>query len=113
MAASLRLATEGFRMALASGEQEGGMSKRDISADERIIANTINETGRGDPDALAARIVAALGEAGYHIGPANGIEGHRPRPPAVRQAAPRDAATGPLRRRPRLDIQDRRAWRGI
>ena len=26
---------------------------------ERIIANTINETARGDPDTLAARIVAA------------------------------------------------------
>jgi hypothetical protein len=31
---------------------------------ERVIANTINETARGDPDALAARIVAALAEAG-------------------------------------------------
>jgi hypothetical protein len=28
---------------------------------------------RGDPDTLAARIVAALGEAGYRIVPANGI----------------------------------------
>jgi hypothetical protein len=28
---------------------------------ERIIANTINDTARGDPDALAARIVAAFG----------------------------------------------------
>jgi hypothetical protein len=34
---------------------------------ERIIANTINDTARGDPDALAARIVAALAEAGYRI----------------------------------------------
>lgn len=41
---------------------------------ERIIANTINETARRDPEALAARIVAALGEAGYRIVPANGIE---------------------------------------
>jgi hypothetical protein len=32
------------------------MSKGDISAVERIIANTINETARGDPDDLAARI---------------------------------------------------------
>jgi hypothetical protein len=38
------------------------MSKADISAVERIVANTINETARGDPDALATRIVAAL----YH-----------------------------------------------
>jgi hypothetical protein len=41
---------------------------------ERIIANTINETARGDPDALAARIVAALGEAGYRVVAANGME---------------------------------------
>jgi hypothetical protein len=34
---------------------------------ERIIGNTINDTARGDPDALAARIVAALAEAGYSI----------------------------------------------
>ena len=34
---------------------------------ERIIANTINDTARGDPDALAARIVVALAEAGYSI----------------------------------------------
>jgi hypothetical protein len=50
------------------------MSKADVAAVERIIANTINETARGDPDALAARIVAALGEAGYRIVPANGME---------------------------------------
>jgi hypothetical protein len=48
------------------------MSEADAAAVERIIANTINETARGDPDALAARIVAALGEAGYGIVPANG-----------------------------------------
>jgi|HubBroStandDraft_4_1064222.scaffolds.fasta_scaffold366924_2 hypothetical protein len=35
------------------------MSKVEASAVERIIANTINETARGDPDTLAARIVAA------------------------------------------------------
>jgi hypothetical protein len=50
------------------------MSEADAAAVERIIANTINETARGDPDALAARIVAALGEAGYSIVPANGME---------------------------------------
>jgi hypothetical protein len=50
------------------------MSRADVPAVERIIANTINETARGDPDALAARIVAALGEAGYRIVPANGME---------------------------------------
>jgi hypothetical protein len=50
------------------------MSKVEASAVERIIANTINETARGDPDALAARIVAALAEAGFRIVPANGRE---------------------------------------
>ena len=43
----------------------------DRPAVERIIALTINETARGDPDAVAARIVAALAEAGYFIAPAN------------------------------------------
>jgi hypothetical protein len=50
------------------------MPKVEAPAVERIIANTINETARGDPDALAARIVAALAEGGYGIVPANGIE---------------------------------------
>ena len=50
------------------------MSRADAAAVRRIIANTINEVARGDPDALAARIVAALGEAGYRIVPANGME---------------------------------------
>jgi hypothetical protein len=50
------------------------MSKVEAAAVERIIANTINETARGDPDALAARIVAALAEAGFRIVSANGIE---------------------------------------
>jgi hypothetical protein len=48
------------------------MSRADAAAVERIIANTINETARGDPDALAARSVAAWGEAGYRVVPANG-----------------------------------------
>ena len=51
------------------------MSERDSATVERIIANTINETARGDPDALAARIVAALAEAGFRIVSANGREG--------------------------------------
>jgi hypothetical protein len=50
------------------------MSRADVRAVERIIANTINETARGDPDTLATRIVAALGEAGYRIVPTNGME---------------------------------------
>ena len=49
------------------------MPNADTPAAERIIANTINETARGDPDALASRIVAALAEAGYCIVPATGI----------------------------------------
>ena len=43
------------------------MSTADVPAVERIIATTINQTARGDPDALAARIVAALSGAGYRI----------------------------------------------
>jgi hypothetical protein len=60
------------------------MSKVEASAIERIIANTINETARRDPDALAARIVAALAEAGYRILPPHGPHGREnaaPRPP--------------------------------
>jgi hypothetical protein len=48
------------------------MSEGDSAAVERIIANTINETARGDPDALAARIVVAVAEAGYRIVAASG-----------------------------------------
>jgi hypothetical protein len=59
---------------LAPGNAENEMSKADAGAVEQIIANTINETARGDPDALAARIVAALGKAGYRIVRANGRE---------------------------------------
>ena len=54
------------------------MSKGDSTTVERIIANTINETARGDPDALAARIVAALGEAGYCIVPEDTALGSQP-----------------------------------
>ena len=54
------------------------MSKVEASAVERIIANTINETARGDPDALAARIVAALAEAGFRIVAASGREDTAP-----------------------------------
>src|SRR5271156_137966 len=70
-----RSATGGARRMLAprqGGERE--MSRADVPTVKRIIADTINETARGDPDALAARIVAALGEAGYRIFPANGRE---------------------------------------
>ena len=42
------------------------MSERNV---EWIIANAINEQARGDPDALAPHIMAALAEAGYRIIP--------------------------------------------
>jgi hypothetical protein len=61
--------------------------KFEAPAVERIIANTINETARGDPDALAARVVAALAEAGCRIVPANGREDTAllPQPTEMRQ----------------------------
>src|ERR1700737_167014 len=37
---------------------------------EWIIANAINEQARGDPDALASDIIAALEKAGYRVTPA-------------------------------------------
>ena len=43
------------------------MPESDSAAVEWIIANTINETARGDPHALASRIVAALAAAGFLI----------------------------------------------
>jgi hypothetical protein len=49
-------------------EREDRVKEQNNSV-EWIIANTINETAQGDPDALADRIVAALGEAGYQIAP--------------------------------------------
>jgi hypothetical protein len=70
------------------------MPESDSAAVERIISNTINETARGDPDALAARIVAALGAAGYGIIPANGIEdtalGAQPFDELTREMRPQD-----------------------
>ena len=44
----------------------------EASAADKALANTINETTRGDPDDLAARIVAALTEAGSRIVSADG-----------------------------------------
>jgi hypothetical protein len=61
---------------------------------ERMIANKINETARGDPDALAARIVDALAEAGYRILSADGIEdtalGSEPFDELTREMRPQD-----------------------
>lgn len=50
------------------------MSESESAAAQRIIANTINETARGDPAALASRIVAPLAEAGFRIVSADGRE---------------------------------------
>jgi hypothetical protein len=50
------------------------MPEGDRATVERIIANTIEETARGDPDGLAARIVAALAEAGFRIVSVRGRE---------------------------------------
>lgn len=50
------------------------MRKAYVPPVDRIIARTINETARGDPEALASRIVAALAGAGYCIVPANGMK---------------------------------------
>ena len=43
------------------------MSEAQNPAIEWIIANTINDTARGDPDALAGRIIAALAKAGFRV----------------------------------------------
>ena len=55
-----------------------GLVRRDrhtrFSRKTHYGADTIEETARGDPDALAARIVAALAEAGFLIVSANGRE---------------------------------------
>ena len=71
-----RSATRDLRLMLAQG-QRGRARNVEIGCPSRraTIAQTINETARGDPDALAVRIVAALGEAGYRIiVPANRME---------------------------------------
>src|SRR5215831_3718222 len=60
-------ATEGVRPALTEMLEEAGMAGTQIPSIERIIAATINEKASGDPDALAAHIVAALAEAGFRI----------------------------------------------
>jgi hypothetical protein len=54
-------------MIVDGDEGTKGMSEAQNPAIEWIIANTINDTARGDPDALAGRIIAALAQAGYRI----------------------------------------------
>jgi hypothetical protein len=56
------------------------MPKDDAAAVKQIIAKTITETARGDPDALASRIVAALAAAGFRIVSAHGRENTAPGP---------------------------------
>jgi hypothetical protein len=51
------------------------MSERNV---EWIIANAVNEQARGDPDALAAEIIAALERAGYRITPEDTALGSQP-----------------------------------
>src|SRR5215831_19398520 len=80
-------ATEGVRPALTAMQEEGGMAGTQIPSIERIIAATINENASGDPDALAAHIVAALAEAGFRIVSDAGREDTAlgPQRPAMRQ----------------------------
>src|SRR5512133_3809125 len=73
-AASRCGATRAVSVMLAQRMQENDMPKADTSAVKHIIANTIHETSRGDPDGLASRVIAALAEAGYSIVLANGME---------------------------------------
>jgi hypothetical protein len=72
------------------------MPESDSAAIAGVIANTINETARGDPDALAGRIVATLAEAGFRIVPANGRGDAAP--------GPQRAETRQLYRSPNGDI---------
>jgi hypothetical protein len=59
-----------MRFGIDDGAKHPLGSKDNTAAIERVIADTINETARVDPDALASRIVAALAEAAYRIIPA-------------------------------------------
>ena len=84
------------------GARRAECRKSIASAVERIIANTINETARGDPDALAARVVAALAAAGFRIVSANGREDTALLPqPARDETALSEPERGHLVPRPR------------
>jgi hypothetical protein len=63
------------------------MSERNV---EWIIANAINEQARGDPDALAADIIAALEKAGYCITPADTALGSQPFDELTPEMRPQD-----------------------
>jgi hypothetical protein len=58
---------------------------------EWIIANAINEQARGDPDALAADIIAALEKAGYCITPVDTALGSQPFNELTPDMRPQDA----------------------
>jgi hypothetical protein len=58
---------------------------------EWIIANAINEQARGDPDALAADIIAALEKAGYCITPVDTALGSQPFDELTPDMRPQDA----------------------
>ena len=52
---------------LAHWNEENGMSECDSATVERIIANTINETARGDPDALLSGVFGVRPLAGSFL----------------------------------------------
>lgn len=74
------------------------MSEAQNPAVEWIIANTINDTSRGDPDALAGRIIGALAQAGYRIVSRKGLtalledsaQGSQPFAKLLREKRPQD-----------------------
>jgi hypothetical protein len=78
------------------------MRKTYVPPVDSIIARTITETARGDPEALASRIVAGLAGAGYCIVPADEME---PNPLGSQQF---DALTPEMR--PQDTYGDGRDW---
>jgi len=57
---------------------------------EWIIANAINEQARGDPNALAPHIIAALEKAGYCITPEDTELGSQPFDELTSEMRPQD-----------------------
>jgi hypothetical protein len=74
---------------------------------DRIIANTIDQTARGDPEALAARIRPRYRRRRLP----HRRERHRTRFAGLRRADARNAPAKPPWEWSGLEIQDRRAWR--
>jgi hypothetical protein len=78
------------------GSEAKSMAADHISAVEWIIANTINEVARGDPDELATHIVAALERGGYRIaailpGADDTVRGPQPFDELMPEMRPQDA----------------------